>query len=138
MEEAKKVEAGSWGLFVLRLGVGGMMLTHGLPKFQLLLDEPSRFLDPIGLGAELSLFLVVFAELVCAALIVVGAFTRLACIPLLFAMLVAAFIYHADDPFKGRELALLYGAGTLAILLLGAGRLSVDGWRQGRQSASED
>ena len=36
------------GLLVLRLAVGGMMLTHGLPKLQRLLEKPDQFPDPIA------------------------------------------------------------------------------------------
>jgi putative oxidoreductase len=41
-------------------------------------------------------------------------------------MLVAAFIAHAGDPFSGKEKALMYAAGFLAISLLGAGKYSID------------
>lgn len=116
----------SAGLLVLRFAVGGMMLTHGWPKLERLLETPEKFADPFGLGPEISLALAVFAELVCAALIVIGAGTRFAAAPLLFTMLVAAFMIHGDDPFKKQELALLYGAGSLALMLTGAGQFSVD------------
>ena len=124
--ESEVTMAQSLGLLVLRLGVGGMMLTHGWPKVQRLMETPDKFADPIGLGPEVSLALTVFAELVCAALIVLGAGTRAAALPLLITMVVAAFVVHGDDPFKKQELALLYAAGTLTLLLTGPGRLSVD------------
>ena len=114
------------GLFVLRVAVGGMMLTHGWPKLQRLLETPDKFADPLGLGPELSLGLAVFSEVICAVLIVVGAGTRAAAFPLLITMLVAAFIVHGDDPFKKQELALLYGAGALTLMMTGAGRFSLD------------
>jgi putative oxidoreductase len=41
-------------------------------------------------------------------------------------MLVAAFIVHLDDPFKRKELALLYLVGFLIVLLMGAGKYSLD------------
>ena len=120
------------GLLVLRLAVGGMMLTHGWPKMQRLLATPDKFLDPIGLGPEVTLTLAVFSEVVCAVLIMLGAATRLAAMPLLITMLVAAFVTHADDPFNKMELALLYGAGSMTLVLTGAGKYSVDGWWRGR------
>ena len=122
----KKQAAEAAGLLILRLAVGGMMLTHGWPKLQRLLQTPDQFADPLGLGPELSLGLAVLAEVVCAVLIVFGVATRLAAVPLLATMLVAAFIVHGADPFGKKELALLYGAGTLTLMLTGAGRLSVD------------
>jgi len=129
MFSLKGETANAAGLLVLRLAVGGMMMTHGWPKFQRLLETPDRFADPIGLGPEVSLFLAVFAELVCAALIVLGAWTRLVTVPLLITMLVAVFIIHSGDPFGDYELALFYAAGTLALLLTGPGRFSIDGLR---------
>lgn len=127
----------SIGLLILRLAVGGMMLTHGWPKLGRLLETPDKFADPLGVGPEISLALAVFSELVCAGLLVLGAGTRAVAVPLLITMLVAAFIVHGDDPFKKQELALLYGAGTLTLILTGAGRLSVDalvvGWRSKRE-----
>jgi putative oxidoreductase len=41
-------------------------------------------------------------------------------------MLVAAFIVHLDDPFKRKELALLYLVGFLIIFLMGPGKYSVN------------
>ena len=136
MTESKGELGASLGLFVLRLGVGGMMLTHGWPKLQRLMETPDKFADPLGLGPEISLALAVFSELVCAALIVIGLGTRAAALPLLITMVVAAFIVHGDDPFKKQELALLYGAGSLALMLAGAGRFSMDALIQRRRSGS--
>ena len=116
------------GLLVLRLAIGGMMLVHGVPKLGRLFTTPDKFGDPLGLGPEVSLALAVFAEVVCAALLAVGAATRLAAVPLLITMLVAAFVVHGADPFGKKELALLYGAGALSLLMTGAGRFSVDHW----------
>lgn len=45
---------------------------------------------------------------------------------LLVTMVVAAFVVHGADPFGKKELALLYGAGALTLMLTGAGRLSID------------
>ena len=39
----------SLGLFVLRVATSVMMLTHGLPKFQRLLEGNLRFGDPLEL-----------------------------------------------------------------------------------------
>lgn len=114
------------GRLLLRLAFGGMMLTHGLPKLLGFADKMDSFPDPIGLGSPVALTLAVFAEVGCAALVMAGAFTRLAVIPLVSTMAVAALIVHADDPFGRKELALAYLAAFLVIGLLGAGRFSVD------------
>jgi putative oxidoreductase len=113
---------------LLRLVFGGFMLySHGWPKLQRLFgDDPIKFADPFGIGATASLSLTVFAEFLCAALILVGLKTRLATVPLIITMLVAAFVIHASDPFGDKEMALIYLVGYIVIFLLGPGRYSVD------------
>jgi putative oxidoreductase len=117
----------SLGLLVLRLGVGGIMLTaHGwgkLVSYPTLLD---RFPDPIGLGPGVSLTLAVFAEVFCSLLIVLGLGTRFAAVPLLITMLVAAFVVHGDDPWAKKELALLYAIPFLTLIFTGGGRFALE------------
>lgn len=122
-------------LLILRLTFGGLMiLNHGWRKLgKLLAGGEIKFADPLGIGAELSLQLAVFGEVVCAALLVVGLFTRYASIPALITMLVAAFIVHGDDPFKDKEHALLFAVVYFVLFLLGPGRYSIDNWWKNRQ-----
>ena len=92
------------GLLAVRLLAGGMMLTHGIPKIERLLGEgPVKFADPFGLGSEISLVMAIFAEVICAVLIMVGFKIRLATIPLMITMLVAAFYAHWDDPLAEKN-----------------------------------
>ena len=117
------------GLLLLRLGVGGLMLTqHGWGKLLSYGDKAATWADPIGVGPELSLALAIFAEVVCAALIVIGLATRGAAVPLAITMFVAAFVVHWDDPFAKKEFALLFLIPCLTLIGTGAGRWSVDGW----------
>ena len=114
-------------LFILRLTVGIFMLTHGMGKFQTLFGgEPIQFLDPLGVGATASLALTVFAEVVCSILLIFGLGTRLAALPLLITMLVATFIIHSNDGFAKQELPLLYAAIYITIMVMGAGKYSMD------------
>lgn len=118
-----------FGLLAVRLLSGGMMLTHGLPKFDRLFGEgPVKFADPIGLGPEISLGLVLFAEVGCSLLVMAGFKTRWATLPLLFTMLMAAFYAHGNDPFSDKELSLLFFTAFLSVLISGGGRISVDRW----------
>jgi len=114
------------GLLILRLSAGGFMLTHGYPKLQRIISGEMRFGDPLGLGPEVSLVLAVFAEFFCAILVMLGLGTRLATIPLIVTMAVAAFIAHGADPFSRKEMALLYLVSFLVLLLTGGGKFSVD------------
>ena len=63
------------GLLVLRAVPSGLMMTHGWPKMNRLLDqwvleEGVKFFDFMGLGPKVSLILTVLAELVAPALMV--------------------------------------------------------------------
>lgn len=125
----------SVGLLLLRIGVGGAMaFGHGLGKLQRLLgDDPIKFADPFGLGAEVSLALAVFGELICGLLIAFGLLTRLAVLPFAFTMLVAIFVAHASDPWSKKELAFMYLLPALTLLCTGPGRFSLD-WLSGRRA----
>ena len=117
----------STALLILRVVIGIFMLTHGWGKMETLFSgEPTQFADPIGLGASFSLALTVFAEVLCSILLIIGLGTRLAAIPLLITMLVAAFIVHANDGFGKQEFALLYAVIYLTISIIGAGKYSLD------------
>jgi putative oxidoreductase len=114
-------------VLVLRISVAAFMITHGWPKLsKLLAGGEIQFGDPIGLGPVLSLILVVFAEFFCSILIGIGLGTRLATIPLIFTMFVAAFVAHADDPFRQKEMALLYILIYLTLLVVGSRKYSID------------
>ncbi len=120
-------------LLLLRIAGGGMMLTHGMGKFDMLLNgQSAQFADPIGLGPGTSLVLTVFAEVLCAILLILGLATRLASFALFFTMVVAAVVIHGNDPFADKEMALLYAALFVAPILAGAIKYSVDGWLAGR------
>ena len=114
-------------ILVVRLLVAAFMITHGFPKLmKLMAGGEIQFADPIGLGAAFSLVLVVFAEFFCSLFIGSGIGTRLASIPLIITMLVAAFIAHGDDPFGQKEKALLYVLIYLVLLVVGSGKFSID------------
>jgi putative oxidoreductase len=114
-----------WLLF-LRMLVAAFMLTHGLPKFYKLMTGNLEFSDPIGIGEPATLFLAVFAEVICSTFILVGLGTRIATVPLIATMLVAAFISNWNDPFGKKELPLLYLFIYVTLLVLGSGRYSID------------
>src|SRR5688572_33127163 len=96
------------GLLFFRVAAGSLMLFHGLPKLLTFAERKNTFADPIGLGKTLSLTLTVGAEFFCSIFIILGLFTRIALIPLIFSMSVIIFVVHADDPWKDKELALFY------------------------------
>jgi putative oxidoreductase len=113
-------------LLLLRVLVTAFMLTHGLPKFYKLMAGDLQFSDPIGIGEPSTLFLAVFAEVICSTFILIGLGTRLATVPLIATMLVAAFVSNWNDPFGKKELPLLYLFIYTTLFVLGSGKYSVD------------
>ena len=123
------------GLLIPRIGAPLLLFTgHGWPKLVQFNERLNTFADPIGLGPPVSFLLVLFAEVVCSTLVLLGFLTRLAVIPPIVFFLVAAFIHHADDPWQRKEFALIFLTPFLALLFTGAGRFSFDA-KMGRKSA---
>ncbi len=119
----------NWALLFIRLCIGAFMLVHGWPKLmKLCSNQEIDFADPIGIGVRMSLLLTVFAEVICSVLLMIGLATRLAVIPLIITMLVAALIVHAGDPFNKVELSLHYLLIYALLLITGSGKYSIDQW----------
>jgi putative oxidoreductase len=117
----------SIALLVARLGIAALMLTHGIPKMNMLLSgAPVQFPPVLGLSAQLSLGLAVFAEVICSILILVGFATRFATIPLIITMIVAVVVIHGADPVKVKEPALQYLLVYVVLLFAGSGKFSID------------
>jgi putative oxidoreductase len=115
-----------WALAVLRVSLGlGMLLGHGWPKLMRFSELAGKFADPLKLGAPLSLALIVFAEVFCAALVVLGIFTRLASLAVVFGMGVVVFVINHGDALGKGELAAVYGVGFLALVIGGGGNFSL-------------
>jgi putative oxidoreductase len=116
------------GLAILRVLAGASMaFAHGWGK----VPPPPGFVDMVEkMGFPVAIafaWAAAFAEFGGGLLVAIGLATRPAALLVTMNMGVAAFIFHASDPFAGpRELALLFGAVFLLFTLLGAGRLSVD------------
>lgn len=105
-----------------------MLILHGLPKLQQLISGNFKFADPIGIGAAPSLVLAVLAEAVCSFLLIIGLFSRLSALMLSFTMAVAFGAVHQmklSGPQSG-ELAFVYLAGYLVILIAGSGKYAAN------------
>ena len=116
----------SLALTILRVGASALMLVHGIPKISRLFESPIEFADPIGMGPTISLILALIGEVVAPVLIIIGWKTRLAAIPALITMLVAAFIVHGPDPYQKKEMAILYALCFLVIMIGGPGKYALD------------
>jgi putative oxidoreductase len=126
-------------LLIARVGIGALMLTHGLPKMAMLFSgEPLQFPPMMGMSSVLSLTLTVLAEVFCSVLLLTGLVTRLAAIPLIITMLVALILVHSADPIAKQEPALHYLLVYLVLLFAGAGKYSLDYLMQGKRTTSND
>ncbi len=115
------------GLLLVRLAFGGTLaLVHGWPK----MFDVSQFAEGVArLGfpaPSLFAFAAAAGELLGGLCLALGLFTRPASLLVLVTMLVAALHVHGADPFAKKELALAYAAISLALLVAGAGRFSLD------------
>ncbi|MBQ1253014.1 MAG: DoxX family protein [Alistipes sp.] len=113
-------------LLVLRLMFGVMLMWHGMNKIANVATAADVFPNPLGLGHKLSFYLVVFAEVICSAAVIMGAFYRLALIPIIVAMAVAFFVVHHGQPFEAKELSLIYLVMFVILYCMGAGSYSLD------------
>jgi len=116
------------GVFLLRISVSILMLSHGIPKALEYETLVQNFPDPLNVGTEVSVMLILFAEVGCSILLLLGLFGRFASATLFIAMMVAAFVHHFGDPFASRELPLLYAAVYACLTFTGPGSTSIDAW----------
>jgi putative oxidoreductase len=116
------------GVFLLRVAVSLLMLSHGVPRALEYETLVQTFPDPLNVGTEMSAMLIVFAEVGCSVLLLLGLFGRFASAALFIAMMLAAFVYHFDDPWALKELPLLYASVYACLTFTGPGSLSIDAW----------
>lgn len=126
-------------LLVLRVGLGGMMLTHGVPK---LLGGPPLWEKLGGAMAYVGLDLwptlwglaAALTETVGAVLLALGLLTRTSAGFLVVTMLVAAAMHLGKgDGIGGASHAIEDGIAFLTLLVAGGGRYSIDAWIRARR-----
>lgn len=115
------------GLLVLRVFIGGALLTHGWGKMFGGLEQFTGFVASLGVPApSVMAFLAAFAESFGAILLAIGLLTRPAAFLIVATMAVAVFGAHKGAAFSVQEAAWLYLVPALFFLLKGAGRWSLD------------
>ena len=126
----------SWGLSIIRILVGIIFMAHGAQKlFGLFggggLAGTAQFMESLGLAPGLLMALLSGgAEFFGGLALVIGLLVRPAALALTVTLIVAIFSVHIGYGLfmanNGYEFALALMAGTLAVLVEGAGKLSLD------------
>lgn len=116
----------SWFLLAMRMIFGLLMMSHGMAKWAHFDTLSATFPDPLGLGSEVSLVLAIFGEAICSAGFIVGAFYRLAMIPMIFTMGMVVFVVQHGDPFATKELAVIYLLVFVLMYIAGPGKFALD------------
>lgn len=117
--------ANNWTALILRIGFGILMIPHGWGKLMRFSVLKHEFMSFLGIGSTLSLSLCIFAELVCSIFLIMGLFTRFACIPLFITTLVIMNVHNWQ--FIGtHEIVTAFMLGYISILILGPGKYSLD------------
>ena len=114
-------------LLVTRLWFGlTMLFNHGFDKLAHFNDIVGTFPDPLRLGQEASLIMVVLAEVVGSLLLIAGFMTRIAAAVLVIDMFVAFLMVNKTAMHGEGELAFLYLAGFVTLVIAGGGLFSLD------------
>ena len=113
-------------LLAARVIFGVLLMSHGLQKWAGFAQMADVFPDPLGVGSRFSLMLAIFGELVCSFGFLIGFLYRLAMIPMIFTMIVAFFVIHANDVFAVKELAFIYLVVFVLMYIAGPGKFSID------------
>lgn len=113
------------GLLFLR-GSGGLFLlwVHGLPKLLDYREQLTLIEDPFHLGANITLLLAIFAEVLCPLLIITGVLVRLACLPILAVLLIAMLVVHPEWTLLEGQFGWLLLIIFTSLLIAGPGRLT--------------
>lgn len=134
-------------LLILRLAFGLGFAVHGYQSLFVIeggMEGLTGLVAKQGWPApEAWAYLAKIAELVGGLLIALGFLTRAAALACAGTMGVAIFMAHLEHPFRdpsggpGWELAGLYLAAFIALLLTGAGKISIDSLRKDGQPAAD-
>jgi len=138
---------GPAAILLVRLLVGGVFVSEGVQKF--------LYPDALGVGRFIKIGIpapaltapfVGVVEVACGILLIVGLLTRAAAVPLIIDMLVAIGSTKVPILMKSGFWAMVHEArtdyamllGSVFLLIVGAGRLSLDARIWGRRSAMAD
>ena len=134
----------NWPSLILRLAMGAGFLVHGLAKLQKGPDAFANLLAFLNVPfPHFSAWLVTLTEIFGGTALLVGLFVSVIAIPLTITMIVAMLIIHIQYGFSsiktiglneqgplfgppGYELNIVYIAGLISLVMMGAGKFSID------------
>lgn len=123
----------NFGLFVIRVGLGGLFILHGYPK---IMAGPEMWEKLGGTMALIGVtfapvfwgFMAAFAESLGALFLAAGIFSRISAAMLAFTMFMASYMHHmsGDDFMKATSRPLELMFVFLGLFLTGPGTWSLD------------
>jgi len=120
-------------LLLVRVVVGIVMIAHGLNHWRGggRIEGTARWFSGLGLRhGRLQAWMSVGTEIGAGLLLVIGLLTPLACAAVISVMLIAGVLAHRRNGFfvfkDGYEYVLVLAVVSVALAMLGPGRLSVD------------
>jgi putative oxidoreductase len=117
----------SMGLLFLRLGAGALLIYSRSGRWpEMIAAWNPSVSDPLGFGGHFHWIFTLFSEAICTLLVMMGMFTRFACIPPLVLSVVAALAMPASTAWSVREGFLLYALPFFVLSFTGPGEYSVD------------
>lgn len=124
-------------ILIARVVVGGYFIMHGkglfnaeaMQGFTKYLDNDLHFPMP-----SLMAYLRTGAELFGGIMLVLGIFTRLGAFLIMFTMLVATFTAAKGDLLGDGEITFVYTIFCLTIMMIGAGKYSLDAYFNGKMA----
>jgi putative oxidoreductase len=120
------------GRLLLRLGLGCLILFHGVAKLQGGIDPITQAVTANGMPAFVA-YGVYVGEVLAPVLVILGWYSRVGSLLLAINMVFALYLVHRADLFKlaqsggyALELQALYLIVAIALALMGPGRYSVN------------
>ena len=119
----------SFGLLILRICIGAMLIHHGYEKLENIPNFANAFVKPLGLPfPEFFSYVAAYSEIVGSWLLITGLFTRIGALFIVGTITFA--IYHAivTSGFNIYllELLILYFGGSFGVLCTGGGEFAID------------
>jgi putative oxidoreductase len=120
------------GRLLLRIGLGGLILFHGIAKLMGGIDPIVQLVTSSGLPGFVA-YGVYVGEVVAPLLVLIGWYSRSGALIIAINMLFALFLAHRAELFKlsdsggyALELQAMYLIVAIALAFMGPGRYSID------------